>query len=63
MAQDPKGVAFGQGNRGYATILNTDTSGFLDAVNRVGVNAAEAGRKAAAAKAKEKDDMMKMKKF
>ena len=60
MAQDPKGVAFGQGNRGYATILNTDTSGFLDAVNRVGVNAAEAGRKAAAAKAKEKDDMMKM---
>lgn len=60
MAQDPKGVAFGQGNRGYATILNTDTSGFLDAVNRVGVNAAEAGRKAAAAKAKEKDDLMKM---
>lgn len=60
MAQDPKGVAFGQGNRGYATILNTDTSGFLDAVNRVGLNAAEAGRKAAAAKAKEQDDMMKM---
>ena len=60
MAQDAKGVAFGQGNRGYATILRPDTRGFLDTVNKLNTSIADAARKGAEARKKAAKDKVKL---